>query len=78
MILWINYLNSKGYSSKMDKYIKICPKCGSTNVTIPSAGLDIALTVPDYCRDCGFRGRFPEVEESKTEEFRKKIKTHNS
>lgn len=66
------------YCNKMEKYVKICPKCGSTDVTIPSKGLDISLTVPDYCRECGFRGRFPEVEVNKIKEFREELKIHNS
>ena len=56
------------------RYIKICPKCGSTNTKMPPAGMDIKLTKPDYCKDCGNIGIFPEVEEDKVKEFRKKIK----
>jgi len=55
-------------------YIKICPKCGSTDITVPPAGMDIRMTMPDYCKKCGNRGVFPEVEKDKVEEFRKKIK----
>ena len=57
-----------------EKYHKICPQCGSTNVKIPPAGMDIRMTFQDYCEDCGARGMFPEIEESKIEEFRKKLK----
>jgi hypothetical protein len=59
---------------KEEKYFKICPHCGSLNVKIPPAGFDIKMTVRDYCEDCGNKGIFPEIEESKIEEFRKKLK----
>lgn len=54
-------------------YVKICPKCGSTNIKMPNAGLDIKMTVRDRCQDCGFIGNFPEVEEDKVEDFRQNI-----
>jgi len=50
----------------MKKYIKICPKCGSIDTKIPSAGLDLKMAMPDMCMDCEFRGIFPEVEIEKT------------
>lgn len=56
------------------KYIKVCPQCGSTNITIPQAGMDIRLTIKDKCRDCNYIGNFPEVDKEKIGEFRKKIK----
>jgi hypothetical protein len=59
---------------KSKKYTKVCPKCGSVNVTIPPAGLDIKMTAPDYCKDCEFIGLFPEVEESGIKEFRTQLK----
>ncbi|MBN2422428.1 hypothetical protein JXB41_04330 [Candidatus Woesearchaeota archaeon] len=55
-------------------YVKICPKCGSTNNTIPPAGRDIHMTMPDYCKNCENRGLFPEIEKSKIPEFRKELK----
>ena len=66
---------------KKKKYLKICPKCGSTNVsTYTKAGV-MAEELLDYCKDCyyGYQGVeggsfFPEVEESKIEEFRKELK----
>lgn len=56
------------------KYIKICPQCGSTNITIPQAGMDLRLTIKDKCNDCGNIGNFPEVEKEKIKEFKKSIK----
>ena len=56
------------------RYIKICPQCGSINVKLPNAGLDIRMTIKDMCEDCDNIGNFPEVEESRIEEFKKKFK----
>ena len=59
---------------KEEKYVKICPKCGSTDITIPPAAMDIRMTFPDYCRNCKNRGIFPEVKEHEIEGFKKNIK----
>ena len=56
------------------KYVKICPKCGSTNIKMPPAGMDIKMTLQDFCEDCKFWGNFPEVKESEVEEFKKELK----
>jgi predicted Zn-ribbon and HTH transcriptional regulator len=56
------------------KYIKICPQCGSTNIKMPQAGMDLRLTIRDKCNDCGYIGNFPEVDKDKIKEFRKNIK----
>ena len=53
------------------KFIKICPQCGGINITIPPAGMDIRMTIPDYCSDCKNMGIFPEIEISKIKEFKK-------
>jgi hypothetical protein len=58
----------------MKKYLKICPQCGSTNIKIPPAGMDLKMTRQDYCSECGNIGMFPEVEESKVKSFREKLK----
>ena len=55
------------------KRIKICPHCGSTSIKLPPAGLDVKMTQPDFCENCGQRGIFPEIEPSKIGEFRKKL-----
>jgi len=57
-----------------EEYIKICPQCGSTNVKIPPAGMDLKMTKSDYCVECGNMGVFPEIRESGVGEFRKKLK----
>ena len=58
-----------------EKYVKICPKCGSTKITsyepkLLSVGADLGW----YCKDCNYRGLFPEIEKSEIEEFRKELK----
>lgn len=60
-------------NKEKEKYVKICPNCGSTETSIPPAGLDVKMTIRDYCRDCRKFGNFPEVEVSKIPEFRKKL-----
>lgn len=59
---------------KQSENIKVCLNCGSTNISIPPAGMDIRMMQPDYCRDCGNRGIFPTIPKKELEEFRKKIK----
>jgi len=59
------------------KFIKICPQCGSINITIPPAGLDIKMIFPDYCRDCNNRGLFPEINIEDIDSFRKALKQRN-
>ena len=56
------------------KKIKICPKCGSIDITIPPSGMDFRMSMPDYCKKCRNRGIFPEVDIKKIKEFRKNIK----
>jgi len=58
----------------IEEYVKICPKCGSTNIKIPPAGLDIKMTVKDYCEDCKNMGNFPEIKKSEIKKFRKNLK----
>lgn len=65
-----------------ENYIKICPKCGSTNWKMPNpthatvGSLTRVQMVNNVhlCQDCDYQGIFPEVEESKVEEFRKQLK----
>ncbi|MBD3249748.1 hypothetical protein GF336_06910 [Candidatus Woesearchaeota archaeon] len=59
---------------KKERYIKICPHCGSTGIRIPPAGMDIRMTQPDYCESCHNRGIFPEIKESEVAEFKKNLK----
>ena len=61
----------------MKTFIKICPKCGSSNISIPGAGRDIQMIFPDHCLDCNNEGRFPEIQEDQIEEFKKTLRKKN-
>tara|TARA_Y100000310_G_C20689135_1_gene821038 strand:- start:291 stop:491 length:201 start_codon:yes stop_codon:yes gene_type:complete len=63
---------------KKEKYVKICPKCGSKDV---SSDLSVASIARgsfqnDFkCNKCEYKGMFfPEIGESKLKEYRKKLK----
>ena len=56
-----------------DLYVKICPKCGGTDIDIPPAGLDFKMTQPDYCEKCKNSGNFPEILFSEVKDFCKHI-----
>lgn len=66
-------------------YIKICPKCGSTNILEPTAFIIVAGIFPapltthkDMCKDCRYQGVIPEVEKSKIECFKKEVQNKKS
>ncbi len=53
--------------------VKICPKCGSTDIGIPPVGLEIEGSIRDFCRKCLALGNFPLVEKGEIAKFRKKV-----
>ena len=64
-----------------EDYVKICPRCGSVNVSVDS----LNASAFDFCKDCGFgrepdcnvpflSGNFPEVKMSQIKAFRKNLK----
>lgn len=58
--------------------VKICPNCGSTNVSLTSETNRFESMNKDlhyYCSDCNFEGLMPEVEKGDIKEFRKKLKS---
>ncbi|MBI2672750.1 hypothetical protein HYX19_00670 [Candidatus Woesearchaeota archaeon] len=59
-------------------YVKVCPNCGSTNITNDfsnAAKLKFGIELDKRCDSCGYSAlSFPEVEESKIKDFKKKIK----
>ncbi|MBS3132391.1 hypothetical protein J4212_08215 [Candidatus Woesearchaeota archaeon] len=57
-----------------EEYLKVCPQCGSTEIKIPNAGLDIGMSVRDKCVECGNIGNFPEILKEQLDEFRKELK----
>ncbi len=60
------------------RYVTLCPICGSSNVSNNFSTEAVATGFSSFiyrCNDCGFVAQaFPEVEESRVEEARKKIK----
>jgi len=61
------------YKLNLNPFVKICPKCGSTNIMVE--GFKYTL---DSCNDCGFQiQNFPEIEITEIEEFKKQLKDDN-
>ena len=57
----------------MGNYVKICPQCGSTDITIPPGGMDILMTKTDFCNECGNQGMFPEVPAENASTFKEEL-----
>jgi ribosomal protein S27E len=57
-----------------ERFVKVCPQCGSTDITIPKAGMDIRMTIRDMCQTCGAIGNFPEVKVKDIPDFKRKLK----
>ena len=59
-----------------ETYIKICPKCSSTNIERKITPMSaVGIRNPLHCNSCNFEGElFPEVEEDKINEFKKSLK----
>lgn len=66
--------------TRMKGYIKICPNCGSTDVSVESFN----YMVRDICKECGYGSikeslflndliYFPEIPKEYIEEFRKEV-----
>ena len=64
---------------KKENYIKICPKCGSINISPYSEiGLYQGDFFLEHCEDCSYISSvFLEIEKSKIIEFRKKLKNES-
>jgi len=60
--------------------IKICPKCGSTNILSGYNALN--HNVKDYCNDCGFNNInyiiqfFPKIKEDEVKKFQEELKKY--
>jgi hypothetical protein len=59
---------------RSERFVKICPQCGSTDITIPKAGMDIRMTIRDMCQGCGNIGNFPEVKVEDVKDFKRMLK----
>ena len=67
-----------------EKFIKVCPNCGSTNVGLPnlksfiyrmgSIFQPVVSSGLSRCNGCNYHGIFVEVEKGKIGEFRKRLK----
>lgn len=57
-----------------EQYTKICPKCGSIDLSIRTDFIEMLAPTPERCKKCGYTGLFPEIEINEIEEFRKEIK----
>lgn len=67
-----------------EKYVKICPKCGSLDISFDSLSLgqfDMRNgSFEEYCLDCNYgkyeyNAIFPQIKFDEIEIFRKKLKT---
>ena len=63
----------------MTQYLKICPKCGSTNIGDNTINLTISgPTFTPYCKDCNYGlhldGIFPEIQKTKIKQFQNQLK----
>lgn len=54
--------------------VKFCPRCGGTEISIPPMGLDIVMSVPDYCHECEHRGTFPVMPLDEIPRYRKRMR----
>lgn len=62
---------------KEEKYVSICPVCGSLDIRADKSSLGVGYGAPlrSVRCSCGYSAYvFPEVPESKIEEFRKNVK----
>lgn len=58
----------------MKNTIKVCPKCGSTNLAIPPAKIAMGKKQRDICRDCNNMGHFPEKVVTEVASFQRKMR----
>jgi hypothetical protein len=56
------------------KTVKICIACGSTDISIPPAGIDFGMSLRDYCQECHAKGNFPTIPVDEVEGYRKQVK----
>ena len=67
---------------KKEEYVKICPKCGSTNVSVDFSNPTVwSYGAPSkhQCKSCGHVAAvFPEVVKNKTESYKPKGKVEKS
>jgi len=60
-----------------ETFVKICPHCGSTEIHSNAEGFHV-IANQSRCNGCGHRGIFPEIEQTKIEEFREHLKDEDT
>jgi hypothetical protein len=65
---------------KRIRQIKICTRCGSTDITWDYGNAWIIRfgINRDSCNECGFKGNFPTIDKDKVAEFRRMLKNKHS
>lgn len=60
---------------KQEKQVRICPKCGSTDVEWDHESMGIARIFMSRacCRNCGLKGKFPTIPENKINDFKRML-----
>lgn len=70
-------MKKKHKQNKKGKYIKVCPECGSDNLTtVDYPQVSSPMLLGAKCMKCGHKGNYLEVQESNLDKFRKKLKSH--
>ena len=59
---------------KKNKFIKICPKCGSIEMPVMEGFAQMLAPTPQMCSKCGYTGLFPEIDINEIEKFQNKLK----
>ena len=63
---------------KKERWVRICPKCGSKDVEARGMVWDLAYSQTWVCRTCGFQGSlFPEVKEDEALNIPEKLPKFN-
>lgn len=57
-----------------ERRLKVCPKCGSTNVTSLTLRSILTEASKALCNDCNYEGIMPEIKKSKLNKFKKTLK----
>jgi len=64
------------FSKKKKTYIKACPKCAGTNLSIIYPKIDAPMMIGEKCKDCKYQGLMVEIEADKLKDFQE-IMRHN-
>ena len=77
----LRHIFAKEKESVEEKLVKICPRCGSTNISSGYNALN--GVVKDYCGDCGFNkqesiiAEFPQMTEKEAKKLKEKLNKIN-